>query len=145
LHYKKYLQGLAKILKVDKQVIFTGWLEKKNLWKIYLASDLFILPSLSEGMPNALLEALGADLPCVGSNIAGINDILQYVELMFDPLDEKAIAEKIQWTFSDNQFFDKIQELCKERKKVFVFNWKEKVFQMVTKGIVDIGEACQSR
>ena len=143
LRYKNSLQGLAKKLEVDKRVIFTGWLEKEDLWKIYLAADLFVLPSLSEGMPNAMLEALGVDLPCIGSNIAGINDILQYEELMFDPLDEKAIAEKIQHAFYDSQFFNKIKELCQERKKAFIFDWKEKVFQMATKSAFDRGESSQ--
>ena len=41
--YRDSLQGLAKKLGVEKQVIFTGWLEKEELWKIYLASDLFVL------------------------------------------------------------------------------------------------------
>jgi len=132
LRYKNSLQGLAKKLEVDKRVIFTGWLEKEDLWKIYLAADLFVLPSLSEGMPNAMLEALGVDLPCIGSNIAGINDILQYEELMFDPLDEKAIAEKIQHAFYDSQFFNRIKELCQERKKAFTFDWKEKAYEMIT-------------
>jgi glycosyltransferase involved in cell wall biosynthesis len=90
------------------------------------------MPSTSEGMPNAMLEALGVDLPCIGSNIAGINDILQYKELMFDPLDEKAIAEKIQGFFSDRQFFDKVKRLCQERKDVFVFDWEERVFETIT-------------
>jgi len=145
LSYKDFLQRLAKTLGADKKVIFTGWLEKEDLWKIYLASDLFVLASLSEGMPNALLEALGAGLPCMGSNIAGIKDILQHKELMFDPLDGKAIAEKIQRVLSDSRFFNRIKELCQERKRVFVFDWKDKMFQMVTKGIVHGGEACQSR
>jgi glycosyltransferase involved in cell wall biosynthesis len=144
-HYRDSLQGLAKTLEIDKRVIFTGWLEKEDLWKIYLASDLFVLPSLSEGMPNAMLEALGINLPCFGSNISGIWDILGYKELMLDPLDGKAIAEKIQHVFSDSQLFNKIKELCLERKKVFVFNWKEKVFQMVTEEIIHRGKACQSR
>ena len=99
LSYKDSLQGLAKKLGVDKKVIFTGWLEKEDLWKIYLASDLFVLPSLSEGMPNALLEALGAGLPCIGSNIPGIKDILQYDELMFDPQDEEDSSRQNSTTF----------------------------------------------
>ena len=81
----------------------------------------------------------------MGSNIAGIKDILQHEELMFDPLDGKAIAEKIQRVLSDSGFFNRIKQLCQERTKVFVFDWKEKVFQMVTRGIVYRGEACQSR
>lgn len=78
-----------------------------------------------------MLEALGSDLPCIGSNIPGIRDILQYEELMFDSLNEKAIVQKIWRFFSDNEFYKKLKCLCQERKKVFLFDWKEKVFQMV--------------
>jgi len=141
LQYKNFVKELARKLDVANHVIFTGWLEKEELWNIYDASDLFVLPSLNEGMPNALLEALGSGLPCIASNIPGNRDILQYEELMFDPLDEKAIMEKIRLTFSDSEFFNKIQELCKERKRVFVFDWKEKVFQAATKSIFHRGES----
>jgi glycosyltransferase involved in cell wall biosynthesis len=135
IFYRNYLKELAKTLQVSKQVLFVGWLDKEELWKIYLASDLFVLPSLSEGMPNAMLEALGAGLPCIGSNIAGVKDILQYDELLFDPLDEKALTQKIDRVFSDSQFLDRIKRLCQERKKVFEFDWKERVFQIVTMGL----------
>lgn len=40
------------------------------------ALDVFVLPSLGEGMPNALLEALACGLPCIGSDIPGIRDLL---------------------------------------------------------------------
>jgi glycosyltransferase involved in cell wall biosynthesis len=130
--HKDSLQRLARKLEVEKQVIFTGWLEKEDLWRIYLASDLFVLPSLSEGMPNAMLEALGTGLPCMGSNIAGIKDILQYEELMFDPQGEKVLTNKIQKFFTEKQFSDKVKRLCQARKEVFNFDWKEKVFEIVT-------------
>jgi glycosyltransferase involved in cell wall biosynthesis len=132
LHYRRSLLGLAKKLEVDERVIFTGWLEKEELLKIYLASDLFVLPSLSEGMPNALLEALGAGLPCIGSNIAGVKDILQHEDLLFDPEDERALVSKIQQLLSDRQCLDKVKRLCGGRKTVFLFDWKERVFEMIT-------------
>jgi glycosyltransferase involved in cell wall biosynthesis len=132
LGYKVSLQGLAEELAVDKKVIFTGWLGKEELWKIYLASDLFVSSSLSEGMPNAMLEALGAGLPCIGSKIAGVKDILQHEDLMFDPHDEKTVVDKIQQLFTDRQFLDKVKRLCQERKNVFVFDWKERVFEVIT-------------
>ena len=138
--YGDFLKARAKELKVEERVIFTGWVEKEELWKIYLASDLFVMPSINEGMPNALLEALGFDLPCLGSRIPGIIDILEYDELMFDPLDEQALAGKIGKFFSDDQHSKDIIQLCRERKKAFVFDWKEKVFQMVTMGF---NHACQ--
>ena len=143
--YRDSLQGLAKKLGVDKQVLFTGWLEKEDLWKIYLASDLFVLPSLSEGMPNALLEALGLNLACMGSSIPGIKDILQYEELMFDPKDDKAIAHKVSRFLSDEQHANHILQLCHDRRTHFFFDWKERAFQMVTQGPLHRGKACQSR
>jgi glycosyltransferase involved in cell wall biosynthesis len=129
--YRNYLKELAKALKVSKQVLFPGWLEKEELWKIYLAYDLFVLPSLSEGMPNAMLEALGLGLPCIGSDVPGIKDLLQYDDLLFDPLDEKALTLKIRQVLFDSQFLGRIKRLCEERKKVFEFDWRERIF-MVT-------------
>ena len=131
--YRDFLKVRAKELKVEERVIFTGWVEKEELWKIYLASDLFVMPSINEGMPNALLEALGVGLACMGSNIPGIKDILHYEDLMFDPKDEKGLVEKIHRFFSDEQHSNHIIELCRARKKEFLFDWKEKVFQMTTK------------
>ena len=145
LRYRDSLQKLANKSGVDKLVLFTGWLEKEDLWKIYLASDLFVLPSLSEGMPNALLEALGFNLACMGSCIPGIKDILQYEELMFDPKDEEAIADKVTRFLSDEQHAHHILQLCLERRKHFFFDWKERAFQMVTQRPFQRGEACQSR
>lgn len=145
LRYRDSLQKMAKKLGVDKQLLFTGWLEKEDLWKIYLASDLFVLPSLSEGMPNALLEALGLNLACMGSRIPGIKDILQYEELMFDPEDEEAIAHKVSRFLSDEQHANHILQLCCERRKHFFFDWKERAFQMVTQRTFHEGQACQSR
>ena len=132
--YKDSLQVLVKELGVEKEVIFTGCLKKDELDKIYGASDLFILPSLDEGMPNAMLEALGTGLPCMGSDIPGIRDILQQGELLFDPWDEKDLTVRVQRFFSEGPFFEKVKSLCQEKEKVFEFDWKDRIFQMATKG-----------
>jgi glycosyltransferase involved in cell wall biosynthesis len=130
--YLESLRRLAKGLNVDRRVVFTGWLEKEELWRLFFAADLFILPSLSEGMPNVMLEALGCDLPCMGSNIPGVQDILHYDELMFDPLDPSMMTKMVMSFFSDQRRSDRVMRLCQERKRLFLFDWKEKAFQMVT-------------
>jgi glycosyltransferase involved in cell wall biosynthesis len=132
LRYKTYLIDVVKTLRLRNGVIFTGWLDKETLWRIFRSADLFLLPSRSEGMPNVMLEALGCDLPCLGSRIPGIEDILQYEELMFDPMDEQTIVNKVRKLFSDIKYFRKIKGLCQERKKAFIFDWKERMFQTVT-------------
>jgi glycosyltransferase involved in cell wall biosynthesis len=133
VYYRNYIETLIKKLNLSKRVMITGWVGKEELWRLLCAADLFVLASLKEGMPNAILEALGADLPCLGSNIPGVNDILQYEELLFSPSDEEMITRRIGQTFSDNLVFDKITKLCQERKKVFVFDWKEKAFEMIAR------------
>jgi len=130
LSYKNSLEELAKKLGVNDKVIFTGWVKKEELWKIYLASDLFVLPSLSEGMPNAMLEALGLDLPCLGSDIPGVKDILHYDELLFDPFDLESVSKRIQKIFYDAIDFDVSRKLCQEQKRKFSFDWQERCYEL---------------
>jgi len=132
--YINYLRALTKKLNLEDKVIFKGWVQKKELWKILSAADLFIMPSIKEGMPNVMLEAMGCGVPCFGSNIPGIRNILHHEILMFDPYDEESIVEKVRLFFSDIEYFNDVHELCRERKRGFVFDWKEEVCRMVMKG-----------
>jgi glycosyltransferase involved in cell wall biosynthesis len=140
LHYKDSLRELTNKLGVHKQVIFTGWLEKEDLWKIYLASDLFVLPSLNEGMPNVLLEALGSGLPCLGSDIPGIKEILQNEELLFDPREGTTLVKNIEQIFSDPHVYDKVKASCQKREQAFRFDWGAMVFQLVTRNSMNRSE-----
>jgi hypothetical protein len=62
---------------------------------------------------------------------------------MFDPLEEESLLQKIQGFFSDRQFFDKVMRLCQERKEIFEFDWKERMFQMVKNGFSHDGKRLQ--
>ena len=132
-HYKKYLRELTETIGLTNRVIFTGWLNKEELWKIFRGSDLFVLTSKSEGMPNILLEALGCDIPCFGSDIPGIRDILSYEMLMFPLFEGETLTRKIRLFLIDPSFSDKISQLCHERKKKFFFDWKKAAFDSITK------------
>jgi glycosyltransferase involved in cell wall biosynthesis len=132
LGYKNYLKELTNTFGLTENVIFTGWLKNSEIWEIFRAADLFILPSKQEGMPNVILEAMATDLLCIGSNIPGIKDILHHEELMFEPTDEEGMIIKIRHLLSDQQYFEETKKICQNRKKVFLFDWKEKVFQIIT-------------
>jgi glycosyltransferase involved in cell wall biosynthesis len=134
--YQDHLRKLTEQLGIGKQVIFTGWLSKNELWNVFRIAQLFILPSLKEGMPNVMLEALGLGLSCIGSRIPGNADVLRDEELMFDPLDAKALAGKIDRFFSDRHYSNVVLDLCRKRKEVFLFNWKERAFQTATAGFL---------
>ena len=61
-------------LGLENDVLFLGWQE--NTAHFYGLFDIFIFPSLYEGLPGAVLEARAADLPVVGFNCGGVREIL---------------------------------------------------------------------
>jgi glycosyltransferase involved in cell wall biosynthesis len=65
---------LAEELGVAPAVVFAGSHSEPE--RYYQAADAFVLTSLREGMPNALLEAMACGLPCLASNTGGIRDVL---------------------------------------------------------------------
>lgn len=74
---EKSLKELAKELRVSDRVFFAGYIPHAELPKYLQASDIFIRPSLSEGLGNAFLEAMAANIPVIATPIGGIPDFLQ--------------------------------------------------------------------
>ncbi len=73
------LKKICKDLKVEGRVKWLGYIEHKEMPKYLKISDIFIRPSLSEGLGNSFLEAMTAGLPVIATRIGGIPDFL------FDP------------------------------------------------------------
>lgn len=64
------------INKLKEKVIFIG--SVNNIHEYLKASDIFILNSTKEGMPNALLEAMASGLPSIVSHLEGVNDFITF-------------------------------------------------------------------
>lgn len=64
----------SRELKIEESVFFIGSSNEVN--KYLQLSNIFVLPSLSEGMSNALLEAMSCGVPVVTTNIGGTNEII---------------------------------------------------------------------
>ncbi len=69
------LRALTAEHNISDQVMFPGFCE--DVFSELLNSDLFVLPSLHEGSPNALIEAMGIGMPCIASNVGGIKDLIE--------------------------------------------------------------------
>jgi glycosyltransferase involved in cell wall biosynthesis len=72
---RQALEAQARRLGVAERVVFAGGTD--DVTPFLQASDLFVLPSHSEGLPVALLEALACELPCVATNVDGTAQVLQ--------------------------------------------------------------------
>ncbi len=80
---------------------FTGQLPGPEAVRAALdAADLFVLPSRTEGLPRALIEAMARALPCIGSHAGGIPELLD-AEDMVAPGDAAALAAKMAGVIRD--------------------------------------------
>ncbi len=73
------LRSLAEALNIHNQIFFLGF--REDIPNVLQAFDCFVLPSLSEGHPLSLLEAMAACIPVIASNVGGIPEILDGFDL----------------------------------------------------------------
>ena len=73
---KGEMEAMARQLSVDQTVEFLGQVD--DPFPLLRQSDVFVLPSRSEGMSNALLEAMAHGLPCIVTDIAGNNEVIEH-------------------------------------------------------------------
>lgn len=72
------LQHKAATLGLDSRILFHGRKRHEDLGPVYASSALFVLPSLHEGCPNALLEAMSHGLACIATDVAGMDEIIEH-------------------------------------------------------------------
>lgn len=89
------LQAQAQKLGVADHFQFLGY--RGDVAELLSISDVFALPSLSEGMPLALLEAMAAGVPAVATNVGGVAEVLKDTEsgLLVPQSDSSALAKAI--------------------------------------------------
>lgn len=95
------LRCMATDLGVEQACQFVG--AREDIPEILAAADLFVLPSLSEGFPFVLLEALAMGCPVVASRVNGVPELIgdRKTGLLVPPRDPQALARAIRDMLSD--------------------------------------------
>lgn len=94
---------MARNLGIGAKCRFLGQMPSgEEVRRVLRAADVFVLPSLTEGLPSALVEAMALSMPCVASRVGGIPELLE-AEFMFEPGDWRALAHLLVGLAADPQ------------------------------------------
>jgi hypothetical protein len=98
---RNQLEGLITRLGLEKCVHLLGFQEPEQVHRIIKSSDVYVMPSLTEGTPIALLEAALLGLPIVASRVGGVPHLLRHLEhaLLVEPRNELSLARAISRIF----------------------------------------------
>lgn len=99
--YAEQMRRRAAELSIAERLVWTGF--RADPAPFYRGADLFALPSSSEGLPNAMLEAMSCGVPAVGTRISGIVDLVRDGETgrLVDP-DPGQLAGAFESLLSDD-------------------------------------------
>jgi glycosyltransferase involved in cell wall biosynthesis len=108
-------RALARELGIADKVAFLG--TRSDMDALYRAAKVFVLPSASEGLPNALLEALACGTPCVATAIPGTTDVVRHEqEALLVPRDDVgSLAAAIVRVLQDRVLAERLAQAGRAR------------------------------
>ena len=116
LEKKAYEIGIAEYVR------FLGF--RTDIANLLSIADAFVLPSIWEGLPIALLEAMGSGLPVIATKVAGVDEVIidTHNGLLVPPADPNALSDAIIQLLSDNRLRERLgsagEVLVKEKYTV---------------------------
>lgn len=128
------LRRMAENSGLKDKVRFVGIVPHKEVWSHLLSSSIFVLPSLSEGVPRALLEAMACGLFIIATNVGGIPDVVKdgWNGILVEPNNPSVLREAIDTALSDARFVNAVGERNKsEARKYDLETLAEKQFQFL--------------
>ena len=124
-------------LAVSEQISFLGYCTDRNKMKMWLKGiDIYIQPSLAEGLPRSTIEAMAMACPCVATDIAGLPDLLEN-DYLISPGDDAALAEKIKWLSDNSEAAKKAAKKNFEKAKEFRRDVRDRKLDGFYGGIVN--------
>lgn len=108
--YEKRMRQLMDELKVADLVTLRQDYGASDMPKVYAAADLVVQPSLEEGLGLAVIEAMNAGKPVVGTQVVGISEVLTHEHdgLLVPPADPERLAEAIIRLLDDPALADQL-------------------------------------
>lgn len=121
-----YFQELKEKAGNDKNIIFTGFVQGKELEELYSNAYIYCLPSDLEGMPLSLLEAMSYGNCCLTSDIPECATVIEDKGIIFKKSDIKDLENKLQELYNNPK---EVRQYQKNAQKYILqkYNWDDVV------------------
>ena len=121
--YEATLKAQVHALGLSAQVAFKGLAAHDDIPQILQQADLYLLPSLQEGLPLSLLEAMAAGCPIIATRVGGIPDVIEDGRhgLLVPPADVEALKDALLRMNASVADAIRMGEAARER--VHAFDW----------------------
>ncbi|MBD2435784.1 glycosyltransferase family 4 protein [Nostoc sp. FACHB-110] len=116
---REVLQQKTTELQLHERVHFLGELPSHDVYALLRTANVFVFPSLFEGTPMALVEAIGAGLPVVASDIPVMHEILDNAGLFIPPDNAEKLASAIQKIIDSPELAENLRKRSLERAQIF--------------------------
>ncbi len=112
---RERLIAYAENLAISGKVLFAGF--RSDLFRVYKTFDIFLMTSLTEGLPNTMLEAMSMGLPVVTTSVGGIPELLEGGKsgFMYEVGDVEGLAAKIMELITNEDLRDQLSEAARKR------------------------------
>jgi len=122
--YREKLLSEIEENNLEKIIQLIGKIPNKELMKYYAKADLFIMPSLQEGFPRVLLEAMAMGVPYVASDVGAVREISPKIAQGFitKPGNVKDFAQKINLLLLDKKLYDGFRKEELKTAKKYALN-----------------------
>jgi len=125
------LRRLAAKLGVENRVIFTGWRDDSP--SLVAGADLFVLASFTEGMSNALLDAMGAGVPAILSRIPQHAELIGEDDAMFDSEEESELPRRIRMFAAEPEYKRRLADASLRESERLRFDWDAELVGIVSR------------
>ncbi len=124
---------LAKVLGFEKKVVFHGRVTHEEVLKHLKQADLFCLPTISEGFPKVVLEALACGLPVITTPISVLPQlIMNGCGVLLKERTPEALAEAVQFCLSDaNRYREMSRIAIQTAQQYSLERWRDTIGAML--------------
>ena len=137
--YRRECEKLVQKLNLQKNVVFLGRVSREDLMKAFKIADVFVLPSLVEGVPTVILEAYLYEKPVVAFDIPEVAEYFRNSALLVPPKNVEMLAQAINRVLTEPEA---ARENVKKGKKVLTQNF---IWDKTLEKIIKVYENLLSR